>query len=163
MQTSRESEDPRWVHGSALQSVGAWIWVVGLALLLHGGWAFWQSSVRTERDVRVVRGSGVERIRMDGDVYSQDQVVRILKRRPWWAALPYVLLALAMGLCASVASRKPLIAAIAALGVHGVGSVVVMARLERFDYTLLTSHIFLMLLLILGVRSAVGFVRTRAA
>jgi len=51
MQPSSDSGDPRWVHRSNLRSVVVWIWVVGFALLVHGGWIFWQTSVRVERDV----------------------------------------------------------------------------------------------------------------
>ncbi len=155
--------DPHWVHRSALHAVAAWILVCSFAFSFNSVWTYAQARKRAERDVKIVRESRVPWIRYKGHVYSQDQIVEILRRRPWWAALPYAVLAVLMGLCAIGSFWWPRASAVLALLLALGGGALQLARLRRLDVSTVGFFVFLWLLLGLGIRSAVGFVRVRRA
>jgi hypothetical protein len=159
MTRSLPHPDPAWVHRSPLQSVGVWIVVAAVAFGFHAAWTYVDAHQRAERDVRIVRESSVPYIRHQGRVHTQDEIVEMLRRRPLWAAAPYAALAALMGVCTWLASQRPLAGAATALGIAVLGGILQLMRTPRLDATAFGFHVFLWLILMLGVRSAVGYAR----
>jgi hypothetical protein len=64
-----------------------------------------------------------------------------------------------MGVCTWLASQRPLAGAATALGIAVLGGILQLMRTPRLDATAFGFHVFLWLILMLGVRSAVGYAR----
>lgn len=156
------ASDPPWVHRSALHAAASWILMVAFACALHGYWSFHQAREQAERDVRIVRESRVQLIRYEGRIHTQEETIRMLRRRPLWAAAPYLGLAVLLGVCAWFAMRRPVWGVLAGLGLVLVAAVVELVRAIRLDLTNVGFYVFLVALLALGVRSARGFERVRS-
>ena len=162
MSEAADYRDPEWVHRSVLHAVASWILVVAVAFSFHTVWVFTKEQQRPERDIRTVRESGVQRIYHRGRVQSQTEIVAWLERRPYWAALPFLALALLMGACAWFAFRHPVGAAAAALFIAVLGGLAYLTRKGWWDPYFSGFFVVQWILLGLGIRSAVGYARAQA-